>query len=204
MRVNFQKKQTGFSLIEMVIGITTFAVALTIVTSVISPQVTKSVDPIYQVRGTELAQSLLNEILGKYYDENSDRNGGRVRCDEDLANNADELACTAPGSLGPELPDEYVNGDTNFPNRPDFDDIDDYAGYAIAKDEVIVNSLGQELRSTADGEFYKDFSLNVDVFYDSDQNGIADTTSGNIKLVRVTVTTPNDENLVFTSFKHNF
>ena len=134
MRVNGRKRQKGFSLIEMVIGITTFAVALTLVTSVISPQITKSVDPIYQVRATELAQSLLNEILGKYYDENSDRNGGRIRCDEDLANDADEVACTAPNALGPDSSDEYVNGDTNFPDRPAFDDIDDYAGYVIAKD----------------------------------------------------------------------
>lgn len=196
-------RSSGFSLIELVIGITVFSVALTIVTSVLSPQVTKTADPINQVRATELSQSLFNEILGKYFDENADRNGGRIRCNEDLPNDADETLCTAPASLGPEA------GEVS---RADFDDIDDFNGFGVVRDSgggivsftAIQNSLGQEISTTGSGSLYDGFGVAIDVFYDADRNGIADATSGNVKLVRVTVYTPSQEEIVFSSYKHNY
>lgn len=196
-------KQSGFSLVEVVIGITTFAVALTIITSALAPQVAKSADPIFQVRATELAQSLFNEILGKYYDENTDRNGGRIRCNEDLVNDADEILCTVPNLLGP---------DTGETSRPSFDDVDDYNGYGVVRDaggevisyDSVQNSLGQDISTTANGNLYSGFGIEVDVFYDSNMDGVADATAGNIKLVRVKVRTPADDEIVFASYKHNY
>ena len=51
-------KLKGFTLIEMVIGIVVFSIALTLFTSLIVPQVIRSVDPIFQVRASELGQVL--------------------------------------------------------------------------------------------------------------------------------------------------
>ena len=198
--------QSGFTLIEMVIGITTFAIALTIVSGVIAPQITKSVEPIYQVRATELAQSMFNEILGKQYDENSDPLGGRIRCDEDL-NSDGQIDASATGGEGERACSTTLGPDANE-TRGSFDDIDDYNGYVDSN--VVKNSLGQDL--TLDGEnLYEGFSVAVAVIYDSDMDGIANnleepvqSTTGNIKLVRISVTTPNGDALDFTSFKHNY
>ena len=194
--------QAGFSLIEMVIGITTFAVALTIVTSVISPQITKTSTPLNQVRATELSQSLFNEILGKLYDETSDRNGGRIRCDEDLdgdnqLTSSGERACST--TLGPD-------GEAS---RAEYDDVDDYNGYT--QSNVLENSLSQNLVLPDGSNLYTGYGVSVSVFYDSDMDGIpnnlevpAQNATGNTKLVRIIVTTPDGSNVKFTTFKHNY
>ena len=197
-------RQSGFNLIEMVIGIVTFAVALTVITAVIAPQINRSVDPIYQVRATELAQSMFNEILGKYYDHNSDANGGRIRCDEDLNGDGDDLdtsegerSCTEV--LGPET------GET----RATFNDVDDYNGYE--ETETITNSIGQDLVLSNGDKLYANFKVAVSVSYDDDQNAVANEdespahpTTGNVKWILVTVTMPNDEEVSFSSYKHNY
>lgn len=212
--LNANRKQAGFSLIEMVIGITTFAIALTIITAVIAPQINRSVDPIFQVRATELSQSMFNEILGKYYDEASDANGGRIRCDEDLNDDGDDLdtsigerSCTEV--LGPE------SGET----RGTYNDVDDFNGYRIPEldingdivSSIITNSIGQELVLNNGTELYANYGVAVSVSYDNDQNGIANedeptghSITGNIKLIKVTITMPNDEEISFSSFKHNY
>ncbi|BDX08122.1 type IV pilus modification PilV family protein [Planctobacterium marinum] len=203
MPASSKSLQSGFSLIELVIGITTFAIALTIVTGVVAPLINRSVEPIYQVRATELAQSMLNEILGKYYDDESDRNGGRIRCDEDLNDDGQlrkqdgEMACSAV--MGPEQGEN---------SRKDFDDVDDYNGYY--EDDILQNSLGLDMEIDGE-ELYSEFAVGVTVFYDSDMDAIANSVeipaqeaTGNIKFIQVTVTTPDGEDMVFSSFKHNY
>ena len=69
----------GYTLIEQVIGIVVFSIALGLFTSLIIPQVIRSVGPIFQVRASELGQSLINEITAKSFDEASDRTGGAMR-----------------------------------------------------------------------------------------------------------------------------
>ena len=56
-------KASGFTLIELVIGIVVFSIALVLFTSLMVPQAIRSVDPIFQVRASELGQSLMNEII---------------------------------------------------------------------------------------------------------------------------------------------
>ena len=70
----FKRVQNGFTLMEIVIGMTVFALVLSIITGILAPQSTRSIDPIYQVRATEIAQSMLNEMSGKLFDEYADRN----------------------------------------------------------------------------------------------------------------------------------
>lgn len=205
MPVNRKNIQSGFTLMEMVIGITVFAIALTVATAVIAPQINKTIDPIYQVRATELAQSMFNEILGKYYDENSDRNGGRIRCDEDLNNNGND-SDTGLGEISCSL---TMGPDAGESGRDSFDDVDDYHGYTRSDD--IENSLGQDLVLSGGKKLYQGFSVAVAVNYDDDQDAIANSLespqhpdTGNIKLVQVTVTTPAGDELTFSSFKHNY
>jgi len=181
MRVNH--KSAGFTLIELVIGIIVFSIALTLFTSLIVPQAIRSVDPIFQVRAAELGQSMINEITSKSFDEKSDRSGNETLCDP---------ACIGTINLGPD-DDE---------SRTTYDDVDDYHNLNVA-DANIENALGQStiLNGT---NLYVGFSLKVTVVYDADMDGEADNTVGNTKLITVTVTTPNDEDIVFSTFRSNY
>ena len=181
------RRHQGFTLIELVVGIVVFAVALTLFSSLLVPQAIKSVDPIYQVRATELAQSLINEISGKSFDENSSRSGGQIRCNEVGA-----PACTASANLG-------LDG---AETRAEFNDVDDYNNLAEA-DTAILNSLGENITIGTIG-LYQGFQANVSVMYDDDVDGIDDGSIGNRKLIIVSITTPNDEVMVFSTYRNNY
>jgi MSHA pilin protein MshD len=180
----------GFTLIELVIGIVAFSISLSIITGLLLPQAQRSVEPILQVRATELAQSLLNEISAKSFDQHSDRVSGLVRCNEDLNGDGDlvddsgEVACTAEANFG--------NEEAN--NRAIYNDVDDYHNINVS-DEDIVNSLGQAL--IVDGKnLYQGFSANINVTYtDVNQSG---------KLITVTVITPTGQSLSFATIRRNF
>jgi MSHA pilin protein MshD len=184
-------KPKGFTLVELVIGIVVFSIALGLFTSLIVPQAIKSVDPVFQVRAAELGQSLINEIASKSFDETSDRTGGSTLCD---------AAC-----IGIVL----LDADTGE-SRANYDDVDDYNGFVLPDSSgMFTNSLGNNM--TLDGNsLYAGFSANVTVVYDADMNGVADTNSGgdlivsNTKLITVTVTTPNGEDIVFSTFRSNY
>ena len=85
----------GFTLIELIIGIGVFTIIMLVIIGVIGPQSRLSIEPIWQIRASELAQSLLTEINAKSFVEQSDHSGGNTRCNEGQS-------CTASGSLGPD------------------------------------------------------------------------------------------------------
>jgi MSHA pilin protein MshD len=180
----------GFTLIELVLGIVAFSISLSIITSLLLPQAQRSVEPILQVRATELAQSLLNEISAKSFDQYSDRVSGLVRCNEDLNGDGDlvddpgEVACTAEANFG--------NEEAN--NRENYNDVDDYHNIDVS-DEDIVNSLGETL--IVDGKnLYQGFNANITVTYtDVNQSG---------KLITVTIVTPTGQSLSFATIRRNF
>ncbi|WP_429058331.1 type IV pilus modification PilV family protein [Aeromonas jandaei] len=77
--------ERGFTLIELIVGIVLLAVALTGILGLLINQAPQAVDPVQQVRAAQLAQRLTGEILQKSFDEQSDHNGGRYRCGEQVA-----------------------------------------------------------------------------------------------------------------------
>lgn len=77
--------ERGFTLIELIVGIVLLAVALTGILGLLINQAPQAVDPVHQVRAAQLAQRLTGEILQKSFDEQSDHNGGRYRCGEQVA-----------------------------------------------------------------------------------------------------------------------
>ena len=179
--------QHGFTLIELVVGIVIFAVAMVLVVSFLQPQVKRGIDPIWQVRAASLGQSISNEILAKPFDQNSNQVGGMDRCNDDPAANP----CTQSGSLG---------NDTE--SREAFNDVDDYNGFNETGANIF-NSLG--LTTDVGGvNIYAGFSAQVSVFYDQNLDGIDDLAVGNKKLITVTITTPGGQNIVITSVKGNF
>ncbi|WP_427980905.1 type IV pilus modification PilV family protein, partial [Agarivorans sp.] len=66
----------GFTLIELIVGIVVMAIALVVISSFLVPQARRSIEPVYQFRAAELGSSLMNEILSKSFDEQSDHTGG--------------------------------------------------------------------------------------------------------------------------------
>ena len=177
--------QLGFTLIELVIGMLVFAIAVTFFVSFIVPQTTRSIDPILQVRATELAQSLINEISGKSFDENSSRNSN-IRCGEAAA-----TACTLPAALGPDNE-----------SRAAFNDVDDFDGLNESG-ENILSATGEKIVINA-VNLYQGFRANVAVFYDADLDGSPDNAVSTTKLITVTVTMPNNENMVFATYRYNY
>ncbi len=108
-----KNSQGGFTLIELVIGMLVLSIAIVMLTSMLLPQADRAVETLSRVRSAELAHSVMNEIWGKRYDENTNANGGIPACNSSLGS-----PCSS--NLGP-------NGE----NRNDFNDVDDYHGLNI-------------------------------------------------------------------------
>ncbi len=172
----------GFTLIELIISIVIFAIALTIITGLIAPQARQSADPILQLRANELGQSLMNEIMAKSFDENSERAPPFRRCSE---SSLDAEDCTNSAKLGSEK-DE---------TRTTYDDVDDYIALS---NQPITNSLGQVLTQ------YQDFNVVVTVVYDSDFNSATANDGVLAKRVTVIVSSPNGEEYGFSAYKGNY
>jgi MSHA pilin protein MshD len=167
--------QQGFTLIELIVGIMVLTISLAIVSTLIAPAEEKSADNVLQIKASELAQSLMSDITSRAFDDNSDMSGGRVRCGE-----TDAPACSV--TLGPEVGEN---------NRNLYDDVDDFNGF-----NERVNSTDDPI----DGG-YAQFDINVSVIYAGADLGLA---NGLAKRITVTVTTPLNTAIEFTSHKANF
>ena len=90
----------GFTLIELVIGMMVIGIAIVMLTSMLFPQADRAASTLQRVRSAELAHSVMNEIWGKRYDQNTNPNGGIPACNAPTG-----IACTT-----------------------EFNDVDDYNG----------------------------------------------------------------------------
>ena len=189
MKSNSQIKgvSRGFTLIELIVGIVVLSLSFSLLITLILPLSEKSAEQLHQVRASELGQSMMNEILARAFDENSDMAGGLVRCSEGTTD------CTSPDEndfphLGPD----------DSETRQTFNDVDDYHGYDSdnTDDE---NALNEKFSS-----LYPGFRVQVSVCY-SEFDGVCNTTSVELaKLIIITVTTPQDFDFVFSFYKANF
>ena len=194
---NNRYTQSGFTLIELVVGIVIFAVAMVMVVSVIMPQARQGIHPIWQVRAVSLGQSLLSEITAKAFDEASITPTGRVACN-------DTVSCTESSALGAD----------GSESRNTFDDIDDYNGLVLSGVDIS-NSIGQSYSSDI-SELFLGFSATVSVSYDDNFDGVNDddlnsdgaldsgTLVGNQKRIEVVIYTPEGEAITFSSYRANF
>ena len=167
--------QRGFTLIEIIIGIVVLSISMAIVGSLINPAEQQSADQIQQIKAAELGQGMLDEILGRAFDDKSDMAGGRVRCGEST------IICTT--ILGPE---------TGENNRKQYDDVDDYNGFTVKK-----NSTNNNLDAS-----FNSFQIKVTVIYAGSELGLSNNNLA--KRITVTVTTPLGTAIDFTGYKANF
>ncbi|MBU2099392.1 MAG: type II secretion system GspH family protein [Gammaproteobacteria bacterium] len=102
-------QQQGVTLLELVVVIAILAVAMVGVATGISAAISRTSDVMVETRAVALAQSYLDEILGKRFDENSAPRGippCRSNCTDEVDFGLDDVESA----------------------RDDFDDVDDYHG----------------------------------------------------------------------------
>ncbi|WP_137224777.1 prepilin-type N-terminal cleavage/methylation domain-containing protein [Shewanella sp. MEBiC00475] len=129
----------GFTLIELVIGMMVIGIAIVMLTSMLFPQADRAAATLHRVRSAELAHSVMNEIWGKRYDQNTNPNGGVPAC-----NAPSGLACSV--SLG-----------NDGESRDNFNDVDDYNGL-----DQTANMLDS---SQTYAQAYPNYELQVSVTY---------------------------------------
>ena len=170
----------GFTLIEMVVLIVVLGVGLTGVTLVINQTVTQAPQALVQTRAVELAQTYLDEILQKRYDQTTGQ-GGIPRCDS-----SDNLAVACSGSLGPDtIPPLEIRGSYN--------DVDDYNG---VNDQPPVGATGTALPN------YPGYRVQVSVSYAGNELGYANNRAA--KRITVNVTTPLGNVIPVSAYRVNF
>ena len=143
MPVN-KRQNGGFTLVELILGMVVFVIALTIVTSLIVPQARQTAEPLIQLKASKLAQATINEILAKAYDENSDRSPPFQRCDEKPS------GCSA--TLGAEEA-----------SRDLYDDVDDYHNLSIADVGGDYAGFGITISVVLDGDYNQSTSDSLQV-----------------------------------------
>ena len=184
-------RQRGITLVELVSTIVILAIALGGITVALSGGIGRSADVMTQTRAVALAQSYLQEITGRRFDEASHPRGIPP-----CWNN-----CTSEASLGL---------DTGETIRPEYDDVDDYDGL----DEGW-NSAGSDPLRDADGEVrdgYENFRVQVAVRYiDPAASGEEENLGANLtapedaKFITVTVSHPDEpDGWDFSAYKANF
>ncbi|RUO62431.1 type IV pilus modification PilV family protein [Pseudidiomarina insulisalsae] len=171
--------KNGFTLIELIIGVVVLAFALSLVTTLIFPQALRSAEPVLQVRAANLAQAFMQEIVGKSFDENSDRSGGSLRCGESGA-----PACSS--TLGPD-------GES----RERFDDVDDYHQLHLTQPDL------QDAFGAGIEQDYRGFSYAIDVCY-SDVQGTCAGAITRFKRVQVTLRTSQSQDFTFATIVGNY
>jgi len=214
IKYNFHFKQTGISLIELVIFIVILAVALTGITLIYINTTRYSADPMVRIRSIELAQSTLEEILLKAYDESTAVGGGCVRfpigSSRCPAGNPDATSQTA-ATLGAE---EGAN------NRPIFDDVDDfhniaYCGTGGTADASCTNAcipMVDESGNSIATE-YSGFAICIRVSFaggaGTEINNVAPGTGSDVftndaKRIDVIVSDPLNSRIALSAYRLNF
>lgn len=175
------KLAAGFTLIELIVGIVVMAIALVVISSFLVPQARRSIEPVYQFRAAELGSSLMNEILSKSFDEQSDHTGGGLwRCSEPRPN-GQATSCTPASDYGPDAATEL---------RQNYNDVDDYdtAGSFLA----ISDSMGVDL-----SQDYRNYRYRVAI--DSSEYGI-----NQAKRIDLWIQAPDGVEYAFSAYRWNY
>ena len=218
MKFNRATYQSGLSLIELIIFIVILSVALTSITLVYISTTRHSSDPLIRIKSIELAQTTLNEILLKAYDENTPLGGGCV----EFAGNSNCPAAGTPNAVVTLIndsltPEEGTATPANPEIRGTFDDVDDYHNLAYCgvngvPDASCTNpciDLVDEIGSSIKNE-YPGFAVCIRVsFAGAEINGFTGDTSiavetNDAKRIDVIVTDIVKSKISLTAYSLNY
>ncbi|USD66721.1 prepilin-type N-terminal cleavage/methylation domain-containing protein [Vibrio sp. SCSIO 43136] len=178
----------GFTLIESVIAIIVLGISMSVLVTTLYPRIENSASSHYQVRASALAQSFMTEILSRAYDDDSDFNGGMVRCGE----GSPARECNKP--LGA---DEGA--------VQDFDDVDDYIGCWYTSDIGVCKGMTPQWRlADAIGDIdaqYANFHIIVEVEHEH----LPEVTPANrFKKITMKVAASRYSEFTFVAYKGNY
>lgn len=188
------KIHQGFTLIESIIAIVILGLAMLTLSSFLYPQIAQSAKPFYEVRASALANSLMTEVLARNFDEQSDHNGGLVRCGEQKA-----PSCTAQNQFGPD------NGEP--PEM--FNDVDDYIGCWYTTGESQSSCRVDEVGKLSDifgkeiADDYRGFRAEISVVYDSDPR-LSNMSNDLFKKITVVITASQYGDFKFVAHRGNY
>lgn len=170
--------QHGFTLIELVVTMLIISIAALGVLYSLGLGLRHQSDSLWQAKAVALAQSYMEEILARRYDEHSPP-GGPPPC------STTTTACSPFGAFGDGEP------------RAEFDDVDDYDGLIEQPPRDVYGNPRSD---------YDSYRVTVSVAY-ADAAQIASfglDTGTDAKVVTVTVSTPEGGALTFSALRGNF
>jgi MSHA pilin protein MshD len=178
-----RRYSAGFTLVEIIVGLVISSIAVSLVATLIFPLYARSVEPVFQIRAAELAQSILDDALSRRYDQATPA-GGSPPCDA--------ASCTAAGALGRE----GLEAD-----RGDFNDVDDFN--IFCGPDFDPQDVNGEVIAELDN-----YKVSVCVAYDGNYNGVLNEAAAdeiNAKLITVTVTPPVQASVVeISAYRGNY
>jgi MSHA pilin protein MshD len=184
-----RRQQQGFTIIEMVATIAILAIALVSVASIVSLGTSRSADTLLETRAIALGYAYLDEILGRRFDERSERSG--IQPCYGLAPGPTR-PCTDAIAFGPDTGE----GD----NRARWDDVDDYHGRAEGDGETtpLLDAAGNARPG------YENFHVEIAVRYAGADTAWA---SSETEAKHITVTVrlrSQNEGWSFSAYKGNY
>lgn len=152
-----QKIRTqGFTLIEMIIVITLIGFAVAGLTVSLYPRSIQTAEQITSVKAADLGRSILDEVMGRGYDQFSGVNVGVPECPVSTIATPDQQLCTLPNDLGPDSGETDANG---ILVKSLANDVDDFHGLRGRVEDVLDSDLSDA--------GYRNFNVEIDVFYDT-------------------------------------
>lgn len=187
------KQHTGFTLIESIMAIVLLAFAMLMLSRLLYPQITQSARPHYQTRAASLGQSLMQQILARPFDQQSDTQNGGVRCDK-----LTQPKCTVPSALG----------DDGEPTAL-FNDVDDFIGCWYSDKSTDCPSASvpikplHELLLTNNAQDFAHFTVTIKVCY-WDFSGECSEQIELYKHIRLTIDTGRYGSYKLTALRGNY
>ncbi|MBY5993128.1 prepilin-type N-terminal cleavage/methylation domain-containing protein [Ferrimonas balearica] len=170
-----ERRQRGFTLVEMVVGMVVLAIALVLMATLLFPLAERSALGVQRAKGAQLGQAVLAELAGRRLDQATPLGGGPVPgltcCD-------DSPAVCAAAAADPSDPGSWELLDR-------FHDFDDNADALLG------------------GERYDGFEVTIQITCQAPA-ALGSDWRGGSKLAQVTILTPGGESLAFSQVRGNF
>jgi len=170
-------KQSGLTLIELVITIVVLGIALSALVSALTTGIGRSAQPMWEGKALELSQAYLDEILAKKFDDTTPLGGGQV------------LLAASPCTQSSE-------GQA----RAMFDDVDDYHGVSDAPPLLTDSGISMARYSN----YQVDITVLCAGTDLGTSNGSLLTDASLAKRITVSISVPSGEVRSVTAYKGNF
>jgi MSHA pilin protein MshD len=176
-----RRRGRGFTLVELIVFIGIISVGLAGILGVMNYMTRASADPLVQKQALAIAEAYLEEVLAMPF----------TYCDPDDPAAADAQtvgACATPEALGPESGESRGSGTTPFDNVNDYNGL---AGVPASVDGTAIGGLGS-------------YNVAVAVVPEALTATTGAVPSAASLRVRVTVTGPNNVNVVLDGYRTRY